>query len=197
MRRRDYELLEKEYEFELLLGVETDTYDVLGIIQKYEVQSINCEMEQIDHVLGSYVGTFEQSYPPYSSARVGGHPLFWWARAGRLDEIAIPTHAVTVYSAKLLRSYSIPLHVVVTSAKERINCLQRGDFRQQEVLDCWDRLDGANPNNPQLPVFTCQIVCSSGTYIRSICHEIGQQLGCGAIAYRITRTRIGDYRMKD
>jgi tRNA pseudouridine55 synthase len=37
------------------------------------------------------------------------------------------------------------------------------------------------------------VVCSSGTYIRSIAHDLGQQLECGAVLSRLRRTRIGDF----
>lgn len=36
-----------------------------------------------------------------------------------------------------------------------------------------------------------RVVCSSGTYIRTLVHDIGQRLGCGAYAIELTRTRIG------
>ena len=37
------------------------------------------------------------------------------------------------------------------------------------------------------------IECSSGTYIRSLAHEIGQKLGCGAHLAEITRTAVGEF----
>ena len=39
--------------------------------------------------------------------------------------------------------------------------------------------------------------CSSGTYARSIVHELGQQLGCGATLSGLRRTRIGPFRLED
>jgi tRNA pseudouridine55 synthase len=41
------------------------------------------------------------------------------------------------------------------------------------------------------------ISCSSGTYIRSIAHEIGQKLGCGAHLESLRRTRIGEFRVEE
>lgn len=37
--------------------------------------------------------------------------------------------------------------------------------------------------------------CSSGTYIRSIAHDLGQKLGCGAHLDQLVRTEIGEYRI--
>ena len=39
--------------------------------------------------------------------------------------------------------------------------------------------------------------CSSGTYARSIVHELGQQLGCGAALSSLRRTRIGSFRLEN
>jgi len=41
------------------------------------------------------------------------------------------------------------------------------------------------------------ITCSTGTYIRSIAHDLGQALGCGAILTALRRTRVGDYSVGD
>ena len=43
------------------------------------------------------------------------------------------------------------------------------------------------------PVLKFRVTCSSGTYIRSLANDIGEQLGCGAYLTELRRTRIGDY----
>ena len=48
-----------------------------------------------------------------------------------------------------------------------------------------------------LPDVDFRIVCSKGTYIRSLARDLGQALGCGAHLTRLVRTRIGDYRLAD
>lgn len=42
-----------------------------------------------------------------------------------------------------------------------------------------------------------RVHCSAGTYIRSIAHELGQALGCGAHLKCLRRTRSGDFRIED
>lgn len=53
------------------------------------------------------------------------------------------------------------------------------------------------PINVRIPDVTFRVVCSKGTYIRTLADEIGQRLGCGAYLIALERTRIGDYRIKD
>jgi len=40
------------------------------------------------------------------------------------------------------------------------------------------------------------IECSSGTYVRSLAHEMGQKLGCGAHLAEITRTAVGEFSLE-
>lgn len=41
------------------------------------------------------------------------------------------------------------------------------------------------------------VSCSSGTYIRTICHDLGQNLGIGAVMTSLTRTAIGPFSLED
>ncbi|HMT29490.1 MAG TPA: tRNA pseudouridine(55) synthase TruB [Bacteroidia bacterium] len=47
------------------------------------------------------------------------------------------------------------------------------------------------------PVVFFRIVCSKGTYIRSIAHDFGKSLGSGACLESLVRTRIGKFQLKD
>ena len=49
----------------------------------------------------------------------------------------------------------------------------------------------------QLPVVTFRVVCSTGTYIRSLAHDVGAALGCGAYLSLLRRTRIGEFLVDD
>jgi len=48
-----------------------------------------------------------------------------------------------------------------------------------------------------LPEISFKVVCSTGTYIRSLAHDFGQALGCGAYLSSLRRTRIGDFLADD
>jgi len=47
------------------------------------------------------------------------------------------------------------------------------------------------------PTVELEIQCSKGTYIRTLCHDIGQRLGTGAYMSQLTRTRAGIFAIKD
>lgn len=50
---------------------------------------------------------------------------------------------------------------------------------------------------PEKGLARARIRCSKGTYIRSLAHDLGQQLGTGAYLYELRRTAIGDFRVED
>jgi tRNA pseudouridine55 synthase len=49
----------------------------------------------------------------------------------------------------------------------------------------------------QLPEVHFRVVCSTGTYIRSLANDVGKALGCGAYLGSLCRTRIGMFTVKD
>jgi tRNA pseudouridine55 synthase len=49
----------------------------------------------------------------------------------------------------------------------------------------------------KLPLINFRVVCSKGTYIRSLAHDFGQKLGTGAYLSALCRTRIGKYLLSD
>ncbi len=53
------------------------------------------------------------------------------------------------------------------------------------------------PDRIDVPVVVFTVVCSKGTYIRTLIHDIGEQLGCGATMTALRRTRIGPYNIAD
>lgn len=49
----------------------------------------------------------------------------------------------------------------------------------------------------ELPFVRFTVTVSSGTYIRSLAHDFGQKLGCGAVLTQLRRTRVGDFKIVD
>jgi tRNA pseudouridine55 synthase len=49
----------------------------------------------------------------------------------------------------------------------------------------------------QLPDITLRVACTKGTYVRTLCHDIGEMLGCGAHLLNLRRTKSGTHDVKD
>lgn len=48
-----------------------------------------------------------------------------------------------------------------------------------------------------LPLVRFCVTCSKGTYIRTLCHDIGEKLGCGAAMETLLRTKVGRFTLDD
>lgn len=49
----------------------------------------------------------------------------------------------------------------------------------------------------ELPRVWMRVYCSKGTYIRTLCQDIGEKLGCGACMESLLRTRVSEFELKD
>ena len=135
----------KTYEVTMRLGVTTDTEDMTGKILTQ--QYISCTKQQVEEVIGQFVGTIEQIPPMYSALKVNGKKLYELAREGKVIERK-------------------PRTITIDSI---------------QILDI------------NLPLVRMEVSCSKGTYIRSLCRDIGETLGCGGCMEQLTRTKVGQF----
>ena len=49
----------------------------------------------------------------------------------------------------------------------------------------------------ELPELTMTVTCSRGTYIRTLCNDIGEELGCGGCMKQLIRTRVKEFTLED
>lgn len=94
------------------------------------------------------------------------------------------TSAVKVGGRRLYERARAGEHIEAPLRTVRIDALR--------LLDWWP---AANPN--ALPQARFEIVCSSGTYIRSLVDDLGAVLGCGAVTDFLLRHRVGPFQAGD
>jgi len=198
-KKEKYLALGKEYEFEILFGFATDTYDILGKIQPkqhpYKLEFVRVsELEQkIRKNLKFFTGKFVQKYPMFSSKTVAGKPLFAYAREG-VDlpaQAGAPERVVNVKNLKFLKIRKISNKKLLENIERRVAKV-RGDFRQKEILKIWQK----NLKNKKefFYIAKFKIKCSGGTYVRSIANFLGEKISIPALAFSIKRTKVGKLR---
>ena len=195
-QREKYLHLDKTYQFSVLFGLETDSYDFLGLLKNDHVNDVPADISQkIEKFIPTKLRKQTQMYPPFSSKAVNGKPLFWWAKRERLDEIAIPSREVEIFNFKLIKIEKIPKIIIQDNILTKVKSIQ-GYFRQEEIYHQWTQFFKIN-KLPEFTLATFEVHCSSGTYMRSLAHELGQTIEYGAISYEILRTQVGEYNLTD
>jgi tRNA pseudouridine55 synthase len=193
--KEKYLKLDKEYEFEVLFGFATDTYDILGKVTPCVRPCLTQDLTQkeleksIKNNLKYFKGKFTQGYPVYSSKTVDGKQLFEYARGG--EEVEAPVHEVEVKSLKFLKIKKITSKKLLENIERRIAKVD-GDFRQKEILKIWQKNLKNKKDNFYVASF--HIKCGSGTYVRSISNDLGEKVDIGALALTIIRTKVGKWR---
>ncbi len=219
----NYHGLDKEYEFSVLFGIESDSLDVLGRLESCHNQSPdwvrlgqtaktaksgNAEAvkktvsKQLTAIAKRYVGPIELPYPKFSSKTVKGKPLHTWTLENRLDEISIPTNKSTIYSLTLNSIDAIRKETLVEKALEKVNSIPKvtdprkiigNDFRRADVRADWQKIEDNEYIPETFTIANFSCIASSGTYMRSLASEIARNLNTYGFAWRIHRTHIGKY----
>ena len=113
-----------------------------------------------------------------------------------LDHISTEQLQKTAYSLTGPILQTPPIHSAIKKEGKRVYELARKgvevklDARPVTV----SKFEIVNVN---LPDIEFRVVCSTGTYVRSLANDFGEALGCGGYLSSLCRTRIGNFLLKD
>ncbi len=130
----------------------------------------------LETVLAGFRGTFLQMPPPYSAKKIASVPAYEKARKNQ--QVDLKPVPVTVRELQVLS---------VSSIADRPSPI---DHRPSPIDR---RPSNAGPGD----LVRLRIAASAGFYVRSLAHDIGQALGCGAHLEALRRTRVGRFRVED
>jgi tRNA pseudouridine55 synthase len=136
----------KEYEGTITFGKRTDSYDAEGQVVS-EAPVPDDLAARLHELHPRFAGLIEQLPPMFSAVKIGGQPLYKYARKG--EEIERKSRMIHISSLEFVS------------------------------------VDGADVD--------FRLVCSGGTYVRTLADDLGQAVGCGAYLTRLRRTRVGRF----
>ena len=198
-----YNKRDKTYIFQLIPGVSTDTFDIMGMVTSYNPVTINPQI--ICDTFDTIKNNEYQKIPWHSSLvpkerdeNGQRHPLWWWALHSRTSEIEQPISKKKLYSIELETVDTITSDVFFDSIVSRINKVNsKFTFRQQEILEKWSSVQFLGTqkgekqrNDTLLQVFTLKAHVSSGFYIRQLVNDIGEIIGIPCLTNDIYRPSI-------
>jgi tRNA pseudouridine55 synthase len=157
--------VEKEYEGTIRFGWPTDTYDAEGEPLDSE-KPANFSEAELEAAVASLSGRIQQMPPVFSAKKIAGVPAYKLARKGEAPELK----AVEVEVA---------------------------EFRLWRSLETAATADSSSTlhNTHYRTLYNFHARVGSGTYIRSLAHDLGQKLGCGAHLASLKRTRSGEFSL--
>lgn len=141
----------KVYKVKMLLGVETDTYDITGKI--VFANTLNEDEIYIKERIKRFIGKSSQIPPIYSAIKIKGKKAYEYARNG--ENVSLKPREIEIFNID---------NIDVNLRKRQVSFV---------------------------------VSCTKGTYIRSLVHDIGIKLGCGATMIELKRLKTGDFDIND
>ncbi len=159
---------DKSYEATMAFGRTTDTYDAKG--REVSTCTDRPTREALDAALQQFRGTFEQTPPAFSAKNIDGERSYELARRASRKSAAASNDDTRRGGPSVppVMEAARPKAVTVTT-------------RRLEVL----AFDGDTAR------LSMQV--TAGFYVRSLVHDLGEQLGCGAVLVALRRTRSGEF----
>jgi len=157
----------KVYEGTVKFGVATDTYDASGEPLSTR-PTAGLTLDAIRGAMLELEGTYDQTPPPYCAKKVNGVKYYELARRG--EEVPLEPKEVTVYGFALVPG--------LTTDGSDGNHGVDGATREPALVD---------------DTIAFRLSCSSGTYARSLAHELGEKLGTGGHLQSLRRLRVGGF----
>ena len=159
----------KIYEAELVFGISTDTEDIFGnVINIEDIDKIkNIDKEEIENVIKSFIGDYNQVPPMISSKKINGKKLMHYAKKN--VEVERKPNLVHIDDIKIINEEYKDIKVKYNDAIKKI----------------------------ETRVFNIEVICSKGTYIRTLCKDIGDKLNIPSCMGNLCRTYTSGYDIKD
>jgi tRNA pseudouridine55 synthase len=166
---------EKEYEAVIRFGYATDTGDLTGSpvgpaeqTPGWSERLLSTSATVLELAIASFRGDLQQIPPMYSAKKIGGKKLYELARKGEEVERK-------------------PVSI-------RISAFEVVESRNSDESRIGESLFSKNPDGTV--DLSVRVVCSAGTYVRTLAEDLGKLLGVGAHLARLRRTRAGSFRIE-
>ncbi|KAK4050563.1 pseudouridine synthase pus4 [Microbotryomycetes sp. JL221] len=206
----------KEYKAIGLLGCSTDSYDSDGKRVRTTAWEHVTE-ESIRQTLDQFRGEIMQMPPVFSALKMDGKKLCDYAREGVPLPRPIEARKQIVHNLELLsftpgdqHTYEWPRESLEQDAKLELERLEKmvkdgktevpteQEVEQNPIVESTGQEASLNPAEAaRPPIFELTMTVSSGTYVRSIIHDLAIALGTSAHVVKLTRTRQGQFALKD
>jgi tRNA pseudouridine55 synthase len=157
---------EKAYEGTICFGIATDTYDAEGE-PVGEFAPIDFSADELQSAIVEFRGEIEQMPPPFSAKKINGVPAYKLAR--KKQEVELKPVRVEVRELELLN-------------------FRTGQLPTENAYALQEPLRGKTVGFADI-----RARVSSGTYIRSLAHDLGKRLGVGAHLMSLRRTQVGEF----
>ena len=193
--REKYLYLDKEYLAEFVIGMSTDSLDVLGLVKKPYGACLSgrqgrssAEKESITRSIKIIKDLKTQKYPWFSGKTINGIKMFDIFKSGKIKGVKRPTNKIKIKKISVLRMGYLAKSKTKKDILEKIKKV-KGDFRQKDIVKNWKEFFNKTEID-KFQKFSVKIQVSSGTFIRGFVENFERELKLPVLLYNLKRTKI-------
>ena len=182
---------EKEYVAVMRLGVQTDTQDMSGeILQRISDQEIPAAI-----LKSAECGTAQKTKEPAAEETLQEQTEL--SLRGQSEEAVIADVILRTAATFTGQIEQIPpmYSAVKVNGKRLYDMARKGITVERKPRRI--TIHALEIEKIDLPLITMRVRCSKGTYIRTLCEDMGNALGTGAAMQSLLRTRVGQFTLKE
>ena len=197
----EYLKSDKEYEFEIGLGISTDTDDILGLIDEINFDTIN--MFDASNILHEQIKLLStqtiQKFHRFSAFQIKKNNtrinLCELSKENKLKDEDIPSKSCKIYNITALNKKKVNLKYYLSIIKQKIQNLYdpKNYYRKNKILDTWTQFDTTIYDNDDLQFITYKykIKVTSGFYIRQFIADLKKNCNFPLMVLNINRVNYG------
>ncbi len=183
---------DKTYQFEIFLGIKTDSDDPLGVFEDINFNNIeenkNKLISEINLLCKNYPIIINQEFHKFSSIRVNGQPM--WLHSKNDKKVTKPKHIVNIKKLEILDTLKIKKKEFIDNIVNIISKInKKHDFRQNNIIESWKKFD----NNFQIEFLNSikiELKVSSGFYVRQFVRDLSEKIEFPLMVFDINRINI-------
>ncbi len=204
--KSNYSSWTKKYQFKVLIGISTDSNDLLGKIQSYEntftiiknTSMLNDNIKKVskafEYTLPGFVGEQSQQLPKFSAKRIQGESYF--DKAKRNERFYRESQYINIDMIRLIKFNSITNIELDQYIKKTISKIH-GSFRQIEIQKTWHSFLSKTKDGSCFLMAQLEVICSKKTYVRALVRDLSMHMSIPLTTFSITRTKNGPYSIAD
>jgi tRNA U55 pseudouridine synthase TruB len=165
-----YTNMKKIYRVKVIIGIQTDTDDPLGIIQNINPSILPKDCFNLSMV------NINQAFHYYSTKSINQR---------RRNIANVDKHNVILYKSSVISTGIIPTDEFINTIISTINCIDKTkNFRQEEIINQWSKI--------QVPIeyIELELDVSSGFFVRQFIRDTSISLDIPLMCYDIWRTKL-------
>lgn len=181
----------KEYVVDVLVGVSTDSGDLMGKVEKHQlsVDSFQLERNKVINTFENFAGEFGQRVSRFANKKFQGKPLWWY----QLNDVDLPEEALEERQVRILDREVLGIGEVsaeyLAGELEAMANVFGMNFRMDKIIPSWDVVF-SDPQKTVFDLIQFRLVVSKGFFVREFVRELSKLTEIPLVVFKLKRAKI-------